>query len=510
MQPVDAQEHFEALRDTTPWLQSRNVAGLAALPDGVRSNYAEAYFSKEDGGWGEYYSSPDSYEFGACTASYFRVSPRLAMSGAVSYANFTGRDMTGSVWLDPDDQPFDIVEIDPQYAGTKNLERYNLAGALSYNLGQGFSLGASVDFTAANRAKRRDLRTQNKLMDLDCTMGVVWMGDLWQVGVSYAFRRTLEELLFKTYGTTGTFYSSLIDYGAAMGVSEYSNASGLTEEDEARPMLSSRHAIALQLGLHLGTLRWVNEASLEWRNGYYGKQSLYTPVFMEHSGHAWRYGGHFAWQRRHTARFGLEGQRLENWQNLYNYVNQGGGLNEYLYYGQLKTRGSRTFSTFANYQYYGETWVHRIGVAYDERRLTSSYYPFYRRQSLHFMHAEVASRRIWKEGPHDWSAELQLAYQQGGGTMAEDGWYGEAASSQTTALIRTNLVTLPTALQQHYDYLTAPQGCAALRLLYGHTLRSARLRLFALLDFRFQHAWSVTADVEKHHQAISLALGCTF
>ena len=514
VQPLDAQEHFEALRDTTPWLSSRNVAGLTALPDGVRTNYAEAYFQKDDGGWGEYYASPDSYTFGARTASFFRINDRLVVSGNMSYSNFKGRKMTGSVWLDPDDQPFDIVEMDAQFAGTKNKEQYNLMGALGLELGHGLSLGASVDFTAANNAKRRDLRSQNKLMDLLATGGLLWSNEVVQAGLSYIYRRTLEELLFKTYGTTGVFYASLIDYGASFGVSEYSDASGLTDEDEERPMLSTRHNVALQLGLSLGSLRWLHEGSMSWRDGYYGKRSLYTPVFMEHKGTAWGYQGKLSWQRRHVLSYNFEGEHLKNWQNLFNYVNQGGGLNEYLYYGQLQTRGQRSWRADAGYRYYGNVWVHQVKAGYQERRLTASFYPSYRRQRIHSTEVDVATRRLWRSGLHDWSAELQLGYRKGGGTKAEDGRYDgagdEANPSSGTTLIRTSLVTLPRVLDQHYDYQTASQGRVGLNLLYGRKLRAQRLRVFALLAARYQRAWSVTEDIENHHQTISLTLGCTF
>ncbi len=510
LQPLEAQEHFEALRDTTPWLQSQNAAGLTALPEGVSSSYAEAYFQKDNGGWGEYHDSPDSYEFGARTASYYRVNSRLVMSGHVGYANFKGQDMTGSVWLNPNDQPFDIVEMDSQYAGTKNREQYNLMGALGFEWGQGLSIGASVDFTSANNAKRRDLRSQNKLMDLNASGGVLWSRDFIQIGLSYTYRRTLEELLFKTYGTTGTFYASLIDYGASFGVSEYSDANGLTDEDEERPMLSTRHKVGMQVGLSLDALKWYNEGSLEWREGYYGKRSLYTPVFMEHSGNAWSYQGRLVWQQKHTLMYGISGTHLENWQNLYSYVNQGGGLNEYLYYGQLKTRGQRTLLAQIGYKYYGNAWIHQLKAGYHERRLTASMYPSYRRQKIQYTHVNLASRRLWYSGPHDWSAELQLGYQKGGGTMAEDGYYGGTSGDTGVELIRTSLTTLPAALQQNYDYLTASQGCVGLNLLYGRNLYARQLRVFALLSARYQQAWSVSEDVENHHQTISLTVGCTF
>ena len=513
-QPLDAQSHFEALQDTTPWLHSQNAAGLVALPDDVRTNCAETYFQKDNGGWGAYHASPDSRTFGARTSSFYRVNHRLVLSGNVSYANFQGKDMTGSVWLDPDDQPFDIVEMDPQYAGTKNCERYNLMGALGVELGKGFSLGGRVDFKSANNAKRRDLRSQNKLMDLQAGCGVLWTKDIVQVGLSYTYRRTLEEPLFKTYGTTGVFYASLIDYGASFGVSEYSDANGLTDEDEERPMLSERHSVSLQLGFGQGSTKWLHEGWLEWREGYYGKRSLFTPVFMEHSGTAWGYEGRLTWQQRHAVSYGIAGNHLENWQNLFNYVNQGGGLNEYIYYGRLKTRGQRTLGADVGYSFYGRAWNHRVKASYHERRLTASFYPFYRRQQIRTFAADLASRRQWVRRQHDWSAELQLGYQQGGGTMAEDGSYdnvAEGASGKVqSTLIRTSLVTLPSVLQQQYDYQTAPQGRVGLNLLYGRRLQGNRLRLFALLSAQYQQAWSVTADVEKHHETISFSLGCTF
>ena len=513
-QPLAAQAHFEALCDTTPWLMSRNAAGLTALADDVRTNYAEAYFRKDNGGWGDYHASPDSYELGARTASFYRVNDRLVLSGNVSYASFEGKDMTGSVWLDPDDQPFDIVEMEPQYAGTKSRERYNLTGGLGLDLGRGFSLGARVDFTSANSAKRRDLRQQNKLMDLEAGGGIVWKRGIVQAGLSYSYRRTLEELLFKTYGTTGIFYASLIDYGASLGVSEYSNANGLTDEDEERPMLSERHGVSVQLGLGRGSTKMLNEGWLEWREGYYGKRSLFTPVFMEHSGTAWGADGQLTWLQRHAVTYRVTGSHLQNWQNLYSYVNQGGGLNEYVYHGRLKTRGQRTLSVEADYRYTGRAWVHRAAGGYHERRLTASLYPFSRRQQIRYTEVELASRRLWRRGPHDWSAELQLDYRQGGGTMADDGVYpaaaGGASEGDGATLVRTSLVTLPQALVRHYDYLTATQAAAGLNLLYGRRLHADRIRVFALLSARYERAWEVTADVENHHQTISFSLGCTF
>ena len=536
LSPLQAQEHFEVLCDTTPWLMSRNVAGLCALPEGVRTNYAEAYFEGQKGGWCDYSQSSDSYQFGAGTASYFRVNEQLALSGSVSYDNFTGRDMTGSVWLHPEDQPFDIVEMNPASAGTKNRETYQLTGALGYDFGP-LQLGAGVDFTAANNAKRRDLRIQNKLTDLQATIGLTTSRphDLITLGLSYTYRRTLEELLFKTYGTTETLYASLIDYGASFGVSEYSNAGRLTDENEERPLVTQRHTVSLQASLQLGQAQWFNEGSLEWRSGYYGKHSLYTPVFMEHQVHSWQYRGVLTWLGHHSLQYEVGGSHLRNFQNVYSYVNQGGGLNEYIYYGQLLTRSQRSLDAGLTYKYYRGSWLYRSSLAYHELRLTASNYPCYRQQTLRYYALALSALRQWHRGPHDWSVQLALVHQRGSGTMAHDGEYtsstvvyesstsdaspsvstavsssSAASSSISSSLSSGTVATLPAALQQHYDYLTAPQGSLVLSLLYGRQLSHHPLRPFVRLDAHYHRAWSVTADVETHCQGLSLTAGCTF
>ncbi|MFQ8826619.1 MAG: hypothetical protein ACLR76_03245 [Alistipes sp.] len=102
---------FDYIKGEDGWLTSYNAAGLLSLP--VTSiSFVEASFAKSDGGFVNYYQSDDSYDFGLQTESFYRLSPKIAMYGKVSPI-FRGRNMTGSAFIDPYYNLFDIVEADP-------------------------------------------------------------------------------------------------------------------------------------------------------------------------------------------------------------------------------------------------------------------------------------------------------------------------------------------------------------------------------------------------------------
>ena len=69
--------------------------------------------------------------------------------GAVSYDNWTGRDMAGSAFLQQR-LPFDIIEETDTNIGRKHRDTYQLTGAVGVDLWKGLSVGARLDYTAAN------------------------------------------------------------------------------------------------------------------------------------------------------------------------------------------------------------------------------------------------------------------------------------------------------------------------------------------------------------------------
>ena len=83
---------FGFIKDSNPWLTSSNASGISTLQTD-RSSFVEAYFDKDDGALIPVEGSDDSWEAGAKTESYVRISDRIAFHGALSYSYFMGRNM---------------------------------------------------------------------------------------------------------------------------------------------------------------------------------------------------------------------------------------------------------------------------------------------------------------------------------------------------------------------------------------------------------------------------------
>ena len=64
---------FEYIRSPTPWLSSNNAAGLGTLPVDRIAN-VEALFHKHNGGLVSIEKSDNSYEAGASTDAFIKLS----------------------------------------------------------------------------------------------------------------------------------------------------------------------------------------------------------------------------------------------------------------------------------------------------------------------------------------------------------------------------------------------------------------------------------------------------
>ncbi len=492
---------------TSAWLSSPNAAELCLLPDSTEQvSYAETFVHKDNGHWIDYSGSADSYQWGVRAASVYRVDSRWVLDGQVEYTNFTGRKMSGSVWICPEERPFDIIEPTRENAGTKNLETYRLAGGVSAEFHR-LALGFRMDLTSANYAKQKDLRHQNKLMDLTATAGLLWhLNYRWSLGADFNYRRTIEELTFRTFGTTDRKFLSLIDYGGAFGVSEYSSSYGLTDENVGRPWVENRFGTDWQLNARdCGGMNWYNDLHFDYASGYYGRKSLFTPVFMEHEGIHWSYRTRIG-IGCHQVGFGLTGSHVTNERKLFQYTTDTGGVNEYSYYGKLETCRRDWFDVMLSYQCTLSDWMLDASFTHANRGLIASYYPYYRQQDLHYSSINLSARRLWRQSLNDWSLTLQTGYSQGGGNRADDGLYSDSEN-----IASTNLYTSDLLLNQHADYLIARQGNIGLSCEYGRQLKQAPVRLYVTLQANWLKAWDTTFHWEDtYRQRLGLAVGCSF
>ena len=100
---------FEFISSSSPWLTSRNAAGLGTMPV-ERIAVAEGIFTKDNGGLIDNASSDDSFKAGVLTESYLKISDRLYFHGKLSYSYDKGRNMGGSLLMDPDYNPINFYE----------------------------------------------------------------------------------------------------------------------------------------------------------------------------------------------------------------------------------------------------------------------------------------------------------------------------------------------------------------------------------------------------------------
>lgn len=501
-----AAQHLDDLTGHNGWFASGNAAGLSAMPDSLRLTDASVSYRFGEGGWTDYSDPKRSISWRGGVRSLYRLNSRTAMSGSASYSYRLGYDMAGSAWIDPTNQPFDIIAYSDGQAGRTVLERYQLSGAFSHDAGA-FSLGLSARYETANYAKQRDLRHQNRLMHLHLSPGIIWHRSVFDLGLSYSFSRSIEGISFNVEGNTDRQHISLISYGAFLGLREYSATvydgySSVSSGD--RPIVDQRHGVSLQAQVKRNNRQWHNELNWQHRSGYYGRETSYTIVYEDHDGNLYAWASSLGmiplsdglW--RHHITLGLNYGTLCAKERLWNEVQQGGGFTEYVYYDHQPRLNRKTLSASLAYQWRPSSWIVDASLNYCLRDQRVSYYPVYRDQKIFRCQLGLNASRRWLCNDHRWEAGLGLEWQRGGGYMAKDGTYdGGVASSR--------VVSHDGYLRQSFLYQTASQTGLSLQLRYA-TPRG----VYFLMHHHFQHAYTRDSFKNNSFYTISLTSGYEF
>ena len=236
-----------AIRDN-PWLSGTNAAGLREVLTSDIS-YAELYAGISSGGLHRTWEAPSPWEAGA-EARTVKHLERFSMKGGFSFGQMSGAEMCGSMSLRPGYFPLDVLEFTP---GRKTRQTYAFDGGVSVDLADGWRLGASMDFTSANYAKRKDLRHTDYLLDMTVSPGLAYTtpsGGL-TLGVNYIYRKTSESVVAEQVGTGGTSYYAFLDKGLMYGKYEVWSGSGVHLDEagvQGFPMQEQFHGVGLQIG----------------------------------------------------------------------------------------------------------------------------------------------------------------------------------------------------------------------------------------------------------------------
>lgn len=506
---------FGFIRDSDPWLSGNNAAALTRYSSRNISR-AEISMSYGKGGFVDYYQSGRTMETGAEVESFYRLSQRAVVYGKMSYAGYTGHNMAGSVFIEPTRMPFDIVEDSLSNAGKKHRDTYNLVGGVGIRVWRGLSLGARLDYTAADYAKYKDLRHKNMLMDMNITLGAYWqIGSSFAVGANYYYRRRTEDISFSTYGKGGVTYISLISYGAFMGRTEQFSANGYTGSSHEKPLVDQYNGGGFQAEWRLSpSLVWYNVLGMSNRKGYYGSRSNYTITYTGHTSNLYDYSTRLSLSlncQRHELEASVSSEKLENWENTYLEVVNSSGASTYRYYDPVKSADKKWVNCHLGYNAYlgivGEmpVWTFKAAIDMMHRDITAYDYPYYRRQNIGNAEGSISAERNIMLGRGVLGFVLGVSYLKGSGTLCEDLTYVTPSSSQTTP------PSMDTYLRREYEYLTSSQYAVRTSVKYSFLFPQTKMDTYVKISGEHRKANETDEWMEgKDNTQIQIALGCTF
>ena len=513
---TDSTFNWSTLRDVRldrNWLNSENPAGLHAFGHGAESEIVLLGEGRY-GGLKNYFSSKNELAFGVEASSVARLSKLVVVDGKVGYRHTTAKALAASYFINPMQTPFDLLEFTDENAGDKTLEELYLQGRVGVTPARCFSLGASMDYMAANYSKQRDLRHVNSLMDMRLVVGgMVHLGERVDIGLNYVYRRRNETLLLSIYGTQDKTFVSLLNYGAFFGKQETFGEIGYTKENENKPLFDARHGATLQVAWRIGNAEWFNEAGFHTRSGYYGDPSYSTVVYSTHRGHGFFYQGLLTFASGSDAhRFGLRYAKeyVANTENIYSYKNEETGRDYIEYLGEREV-GERTQRSLA-LGYTGRfgirhglaRWEAWADASLDNRNTRASNYPDYRRQNISWWRLKAMSTRNFLSGINSYSLSVSASYGGGSGEPCADGRYGSDTSSEALTRTRNDL------LMQEWEYLTASQIGAGIGFTYSRAMWKGKVRGNVGLAYDMCKALGTSHLDGTMRHTVSIRLGCNF
>lgn len=507
---------YNYVKQSDAWFTSENAAGLNRLSvDNISK--AEINFQKNDGDFVNYDQSNDSYNAGANVESLYRLNPKVVFFGKVGYNLSEGKNMAGSVFMNTERLPFNIVEYSYENAGSKKKEVYNVVGAVSAEVYKGLALGAKIDFLAANYAKDKDLRHKNNMSDILFTAGASYrISKLFELGANYYYRRSVEGIDIKVYGIETIQYSSLIDYGAFFGKKEIYNGGGFSDTGgKERPLVDQFHGGTLQLGVDFTSrINLHNEFSYKSREGQFGKSGTTSIVFSEHMADILEYRGKLNLKDRnnlHSLDINLMSEKLKNNKTVYTIEKEVGEFAQrVIYYDPIRIGEKQFYNVGLAYTAnlgiddYNPIWILKGGYHFCNRQQLAYLYPYYREQSVDQSRVFALGERNIMKGLNMYTIRLGLDYQWGSGVMAQDGMFSEPEGEFIEASINSDY------LNREYEYMTASQIRGDIGFKYSRLFPKIRMKGYAALNYNLTKAFDVKRLAGDSFNKINLTVGCTF
>ena len=557
--------NYAFVKGASPWLTTANAAALTLYS---ANNIAEAEVGMDygSGGLTTFGGGDEALGFGAGVEAFYRLTPRMVVHGSMAYDNQTAWGVTGSAFTVNSYQlpvgrtsilqffnssilkPFNLLEATDENEGRTHSDTYSLTGGIGYDIGRGYSIGARMDYTAANYAKYKDLRHKNKFMDMNASAGFMAPLAQWlRAGANYTYLRQTESITFSTYGKSDKVYYSLIDYGAMMGMLEQFGSEGYTEKNREMPYLEEGHGGELQFeilpktstfqppltppkgenpcrmesspfGGVRGGFNFSTFISAAYRHstGHYGRRSDYTIAYTNHDRDLFALRSRLALTSatvRHYLDICYQWEEVKNRAETFRAMTAAEtGATYYEYYDAAETGKKRRYTLAIDYTLHwgvrGELpkWTICTGYHRQERHIDAYLYPYYRLQRLttHEVAAMVERNVLTQRGV--WTLTLNGGFLWGNGQPYTDGTFAEPSAAQPEP------ATMPTFLWQDYHLLTSPQYTIGAQVKYAFHFPATPLLTHVRLGIQQRHANALPQPdcCARNRTTLSLALGCTF
>ena len=440
-----------------------NNASLINQTNIASVSKAEVFAIAQKNGFRNYNQAAKSISAGADVQSFYKFNSKVSGYGKISYENFTGKDMHGSVFIFPEQMPFDIVEQADTNCGKKNLEKYNIIGAIGAKVLKDFSVGVKFDYITANYAKRKDLRHKNSLMDLSLSAGISYDFGFIQTGANYIYRRRNESIKFNTFGTADKTYNSIISYAVFWGLREEFGTEGFTDKSREMPLFDQYNGFNYQFLINISPkIQWFNDFGLSWRDGKYGRKGQYTIEYEKHNSDIINISGSFFIKSNkltQSINYNAKQEKLNVFRNIYTSETFEGGLTNYIYHDKLKISQKQNESIninynllyFSNFKDLNQIWDFNISTVFNRRATIGVVYPFYRRQDIKTKELSVSlSQTNYTQNNTELKFTIGGAMKKGSGHPYIDGWYVEP---------NYNLSNPPEStvcIFEEYEYLCKP------------------------------------------------------
>lgn len=439
---------YDIIERRNSWNTGKNVTGIRM--DSISSSYAELYGKNNHGDFYHSYEAEKSWNAGAIAKSITHLKG-YSLTGSFSFNHTSGKDMSGSMFIQPGFYPVDILEFTP---GRKNLQRYAFMGGIASDIAPNWRLGGKIDFAASNYSKRKDLRHTNYRLDLKVAPSVMYhSGDL-AIGFSYMFSKNSESVKAEVIGTTENSYNAFLDKGLMYGAYEAWDGSGIHLSESGIngfPIKELSNGGALQLQWK----RFYGDIEYTYSSGSAGERDAIWFKFPTH-----RIASHLSYhfkqgKKEHFLRLNLQWSHLVNNENVINKETVNGITTTYIN-GSNRIFERDAFSVHPEYEFISPRTEVRLGTHISTfKRLTTQMYPYVASEKMLCTQTYVSS--VFHIGKFDLKAAASFAI-------------GNSTEKSRVITTDTEPGDPPYRLTDYYnlqnEYATAPQATLRLGLRY--------------------------------------------